>query len=309
MTKHKSKVNEGRSARLLFVGLTGLGLVFMLMLKNADVALLNPKGWVAGEQYNLMLLTTAILLLIAVPTVFLFYYFAWKYRETNEKATYDPNMRFSKFFMFSLWAIPMVFMVVLSVIMWKETQRLEPKDPIASNVKPMTVQVVALPWKWLFIYPEQKIATVNFVQIPTGTPIEFKLTADRVSMSSFWIPHLSGQLYAMTGHVNQLNVIADTPGDYRGSSAEINGEGFAGMKFVTRAVSQEEFDTWTGSVQQSFVGLGDQQYEKLLQPSENHPYEYYSTPVAGLYDKVVMKYTGSHNHQDTASNAKKHTGH
>lgn len=309
MTKHKNKVDEARPIRLLFLGLVCLGAVFLLMLKNADIALLNPKGWVAGEQHSLMLLTAGILLLIAVPAVFLFYYFAWKYRETNEKATYDPHMRYGRTFMVSIWAIPMVFMVVLSVIMWSETQRLEPKDPIASNAKPMTVQVVALPWKWLFIYPEQKIATVNFVQIPVGTPIEFKLTADKVSMSSFWIPHLSGQLYAMTGHVNQLNVIADKPGDYRGSSAEINGEGFAGMKFVTRAVSQQEFDSWAGSVRQSFAELGNEQYDTLLKPSENHAYEYYSAPVAGLYDKVVMKYAGSHDHQEKAANTKEHTGH
>lgn len=294
MIKHRDHTSEGRSLKIAFIGFIGFTLVILGLLKGSDMVLFNPKGLIANEQMNLFFLSGGILLLIAIPTVFLFYYFAWKYRETSQKATYDPNTHHGRSFLIGVWAIPIVFMLVLSGIMWPATQRLEPKDAIASNAKPITIQVVAMRWKWLFIYPEQKIATVNFIQIPTNTPIVFDLTADEAPMSSFWIPHLGGQLYAMSGHVNKLNLIAESPGDYPGSSAEINGPGFAGMKFTARAGSQADFDAWVGSVQNSFDDLDATTYQQLLRPSENNQFAYYSSPEAGLYDSVVKKYAGSH---------------
>lgn len=309
MTKQNNKPIEHNPLWLIVLGLVGLGSLLAVLLRNSDIALLKPQGLRSGQEYNLMLLTTAILLLIAVPTLWLFYYVAWKYRETNAQAAYDPTRRHGRWFVFGMWAVPSVIMVVLSVIMWSATHRLEPQDAIASSKKPLTVQVVALRWKWLFIYPEQQIATVNFVQIPTDRPVQFELTADEVPMSSFWIPHLSGQLYAMTGHVNRLNILAEKPGDYPGSSAEINGPGFAGMKFVARAVPESDFAVWTESVQESFVGLDTTQYQKLLTPSENHPYQYFSTPQPNLYATVVMKYMGTHAHGEghAATKTPKHT--
>lgn len=305
MTKHKNKLPMLRPAWMALLGLIGFGAVIAVLLKNADIALLNPRGLIAQEEYNLMLLTSAILMLIAVPTLTLFYFFAWKYRETNESAAYEPDVRHGTLFTISVWTIPSVFLVVLAVIMWSATHRLEPQKAIAADTKPLTIQVIAMRWKWLFIYPEQNIATVNFIQIPTNTPVQFKLTADETPMSSFWIPHLGGQLYAMTGHMNQLNLMAEKPGDYPGSSAEINGSGFAGMKFIARAGSNDDFDRWVTDIQQSYVGLDAAKYEKLLEPSESHAYEYYSNPETGLYDKVVMKYAGSHDHKP----AEYHAGH
>lgn len=297
MTKSTNKDTDGRTFWFLLVGFALLALVITWLLKGTDIALLNPQGVIAEEQYKLLLLTTGILLVIGLPTLIVFYFVAWKYRETNEKAEYNPKARHGKLFLVGMWAVPSVFMVVLTAIMWSATHRLEPQKAVASNIKPLTIQVVALPWKWLFIYPDQKIASVNFLQIPTDTPVQFQLTADKVPMSSFWIPHLSGQLYAMTGHINKLNIMATTPGDYPGSSAEINGAGFAGMKFVARAVPQQEFETWTGSISKSFTGLDTEQYEKLLKPSENHPYAYYSDPQDNLYDTITQKYMSSHDHQ------------
>lgn len=302
MTKRKNKADESRPVWLTLYGLTGLGLFITMLLQYADVALLNPKGLIAGEQRDLILLTTIVMMLIAVPTLFLFYYFAWKYRESNEKATYDPDTRRGRFFMFSIWAIPGVFMVVLAGIMWPATHRLEPKKSIAADAKPLTIQVVAMRWKWLFIYPEEKIATVNFVQVPAGTPVQFELTADESPMSSFWIPHLGGQLYAMTGHVNRLNLMAETLGDYPGSSAELNGAGFAGMKFIARASSIESYDSWVKEVQLNSAVLDSTVYEKLVSPSENNPSAFYILADTDLYDKVVMKYTGSHAHQNNQQN-------
>lgn len=294
MTKHEDTTDIARLARYILYGLIVLGLIIAYLLQGTDVALLNPKGLIAAEQYELFLVSSAILLLIAVPTLFLFYYVAWKYRETNEKATYDPNVRHGKSFMLGLWAIPIAFMAVLGVIMWSATHRLEPQKAIAADAKPITVQVVAMRWKWLFIYPEHNIATVNFVQIPTDTPVRFELTADEVSMSSFWIPHLGGQLYAMTGHVNPLHLMAEKPGDYPGSSAELNGHGFAGMKFIARASSPDIYESWVNDVQLNSGRLDAEGYKEMLKPSENNLVAFYKLAVPDLHDKVVAKYKGSH---------------
>ena len=259
--------------------------------------MLNPKGAVAQGELGLMIYSTVVLLAITIPTLFFLYFFAWKYRESNTKASYDPNKKHGKFFVFGLWAIPVAFMLVLAPVMWIGTHELAPQKSIVSNNKALTVQVIAMRWKWLFIYPEQNIATVNFVQVPVNTPVEFDLTADDSPMSSFWVPHWGGQLYAMTGMTNRLNLMPTTTGDSEGSSAEINGEGFAGMKFTARASSQQDFDSWVLGVKQSPNMLDMVEYERLLKPSENNPSALYARADADLYDTVVMKYMGSHDHQ------------
>lgn len=299
MAKHKKSLGGVKAFGLIVLGLAGLGLLIKELLRGFDVRLFNPMGPIADAQLDLIILSAIVLLLVVVPTLFVLYFIAWKYRETNKKATYAPGARHGKFFVFSVWAIPSVFMLFLALVMFPATHKLEPKKAIESNVKPLTIQVVALRWKWLFIYPEQNIATVNFVQVPVGTPIQFELTADETPMSSFWIPNLGGQLYAMTGHVTRLNLLADKPGDYPGSSAEINGAGFAGMKFIARASTQEQFDQWVQTLKLSSGGLDSKEYAELLKPSENNPVTLYSSFNNGIYDKLLMKYNSSHNHQPT----------
>lgn len=310
MAKHKHKSKPGMPILFVLLGLIGLGFLLTILLWGSDITLLNPQGLIAGEQLKLILFSVVVLLIIAVPALLMFYFFAWKYRESNKKATYDPDARHGKFFVFCVWAVPTLFAVVLALMMWPATQRLEPRKAINSDAKPLTIQVVALRWKWLFIYPEQKIATVNFVQIPVDTPIEFELTADEAPMSSFWIPHLGGQLYAMTGHTNRLNMMADTLGDYTGKSAEINGAGFADMKFTTRVSSKEDFDLWVQDIQFSDV-LDDAEYEALIKPSEANPAAFYSVTY-DLYGTVLMKYMGSHEHMQTEKKPPEndhHSGH
>jgi cytochrome o ubiquinol oxidase subunit 2 len=308
MAKHKNKPSVARTLIFLLAGLAGLGLCIALILKDANIAVMNVKGLMASEQRGLIVFSTLFVLAIAVPVVLFLYFIAWKYRESNSKATYKPHTHQSKLFVFSIWALPSVFMLALMLVMWPATHRLEPRDPIYSDKKPITIQVISTRWKWVFIYPDQNIATVNFVNIPLNTPVTFELTADEAPMSSFWIPNLGGQLYSMTGHVNKLNLIADTAGDYPGSSAEINGAGFAGMKFTARASSEEDFNLWVQSVRQSSDVLDAATYAKLVKPSENNPIAFYSAFDYGLYDKVVMKYMGSHDHQlETQETA--HTGH
>lgn len=294
MKKRRGKLPASWTAVFVLLGLIDLAVVMGLMLKGHDIALFHPKGLIAQDELGLIELTSAVLSAIAIPSLFLFYFFAWKYRETNPKATYDPTIRHGKRFMITIWAIPCFVMVVMSCIMWTSTQKLDPHKPIASTTKTLTVQVIALRWKWLFIYPEQRVASVNFVMLPESTPVQFELTADDAPMSSFWIPHLAGQLYAMTGHVNTLNIVTDTPGDYEGQTAEINGAGYAGMKFTARVDTQDAFNDWAKSTAQSYPNLDASAYAKLLAPSENNPQQYFNSPSDNLYDKVVMKYMGSH---------------
>jgi len=290
MPKAKPKQRPGSLGRVIVLLVVAFVLLYAVLIHGHDVAVFNPKGWVAQQEMDLNILSMVILLAVAGPTIGVLYFFAWKYRESNPKVTHDPKFQAGKAFIIAAWGIPVAFMSVLSVVMWAQTHRLVPQETIASKAKPMTVEVVALQWKWLFIYPEQHIATVNFVEMPVNTPVTFELTADDAPMSGFWIPNLGGMLYAMTGHVNNLNLVATTPGDYQGSTSEIAGAGFANMKFTARAASQQDFDSWVADARYSGGVLDAAEYAKLLQPSESNPPTLYSSYETGLYAKVLMKY-------------------
>jgi cytochrome o ubiquinol oxidase subunit II len=295
--KRKRKHRPGSLARAVILGIAAEASLFTVLLQGHNVADFNPKGLISNVQMGLIVFSGALLLAVAVPSVALLYFVAWKYRESNSRATHDPEMRSGKRFIWAAWGVPVVFMSALSVVMWTSTHQWVPQHTIASETKPMTVEVVALRWKWLFIYPEQKIATVNFLQIPVGTPVTLELTADETPMSGFWVPNLGGMLYAMTGHVNNLNLLAQTPGDYPGTTAEINGAGYAGMKFTARASAKKDFDNWVQDTQLSKDVLDQAEYEKLLVPSESNPAKFYSEYEAGLYGQVLAKY--AHNHGET----------
>ncbi len=294
-----SKINKARRGRgwlALFIPIVlfDLGLLIFNLIDGKNIALFHSAGLIAQEQRDLMIFVTVILLIAAIPTMFLLYYTAWKYRESNVRTVHDSEAEQKKSTTFVMWAIPTAVMILLAPIMYTATHKLEPKKTIASDAKPITIQVVAMRWKWVFLYPEQQIATVNFVQIPKDTPVTFELTADEAPMSSFWIPNLGGQLYSMTSHVNQLNLIGETIGDYPGSSAELNGAGFAGMKFTTRVSTGSDFESWVQSVKQSTSTLDDNSYKALLKPSEDNPVAVYSSFQNDLYAKVAKKYMGSH---------------
>jgi cytochrome o ubiquinol oxidase subunit 2 len=294
MSKNRKWNSWNNTLGPILVVLAGLAFLTTILLRGNNVALFNSKGMIAHEQHSLTMLVVGVMLIVAIPAVFLFYFTAWKYRESNSKARRDPDVGHGKLLNVSMWVVPFIFMIVLSAIMWPATHRLAPQKQIAADAKPLTIQVIALRWKWLFIYPEQRIATVNFVQVPTHTPVIFELTADEAPMSSFWIPNLGGMLYAMTGHVNRLNLVADTSGDYPGSSAEINGSGFAGMKFIASATSKEDFDLWVRDVSMRSGVLSSTEYDKLLKPSENNPESFYSLSDSDLYATVLMKYPMAH---------------
>lgn len=302
MSKHKQKHTVGRTVIFIFAGLTLLSAVLSIFLKGKNIATLNSKGLVADQERGIIIFAVIVVLAIAVPTVFFLYLTAFKYRESNHNTTYHPAASHGKLFVFTIWALPTLFMFILAMVLVPVTHKLEPNKSLASGVQPITIQVVAMRWKWLFIYPDQQVATVNFVQIPKNRPVVFELTADDAPMSSFWVPNLSGQLYAMTGHVNRLNLMGSEIGDYPGRSAEINGAGFEGMKFITRVSSEEDFASWAQGVRSSSALLDNKAYDSLLKPTENNQAASFLSHDNSLYARVVMKYMRSHHHSVSTRN-------
>lgn len=260
-----------------------------IYLHGSNIAILNPKGPVALKERNLIYFALALSLLVVIPVYVLTVVFAWRYRESNTKAKYSPDLDHSRVAETIWWAVPSLIILVLAVVAWNSSHSLDPFKPLVSKTAPITIQVVALDWKWLFIYPQQKIASVNFFQIPNKTPINFEITSD-APMNSFWIPQLGGQIYAMPGMSTQLHLMASSEGSYYGSSANISGVGFAGMNFIAKSNSNSGFNNWVNSVRQSNQQLSLDQYNKLAEPSTYNRPSYYAQPQENLYDTIVEKY-------------------
>lgn len=268
--------------------------VFLIMqpatifLFRDKIALLFPAGIIALEQRNLLFILQIIMLLVVIPVYALTFIFCWKYRADNPHGKYDPDLVDNKLAEYVWWGLPLVLTIIISVLTWVKTYELDPYKPLVSDNKTKTIQVVALQYKWLFIYPEEKIASMNFVQFPVETPIHFEITSD-APMNSFWIPHLGGQIYAMPSMKTELHLIANEKGDFRGSSANLSGEGFAAMHFIARASTEEDYQKWVESAKQSKSSLGVEEYNKLVPPSEN-PVESFKLKDEGLFNHIIMKY-------------------
>ncbi len=278
---------------LFFSGLLLLAILIMqplTILQFGDyIDVLFPAGLIGVEQRNLLLIIQALMLLVIIPVYILTFVFSWKYSALNPKGKYDPDLVDNKIAEFIWWGFPIVMTLIVCVLTWIKTKELDPFRPIESNKQAMTIQVVALQWKWLFLYPEENIATVNFVQIPKNVPIRFLITAD-APMNSFWIPDLGGQIYAMPKMKTELNLIANEEGDFRGSSANISGEGFSGMHFVTRASSEQDYRQWLESARQSSKILDLKEYHQLVKPSQNNPVEIFRLQDTSLFDQIINKY-------------------
>ncbi|MBK0096285.1 cytochrome o ubiquinol oxidase subunit II [Erwinia sp. S63] len=270
-----------------------------VLLSGCDSALLNPKGQIALEQRSLILTAFGLMMIVVIPAVFMAVFFAWKYRATNTNATYSPNWSHSNKVEAVVWTIPILIIIFLGVLTWKSTHALEPSKPLVSDVKPIEIDVVALDWKWLFIYPEQGIATVNQIAFPANTPVNFKITSNSV-MNSFFIPTLGSQIYAMAGMQTKLHLIANEPGTFDGISANFSGRGFSGMKFKAIATKDDaEFQQWVAKVKAAPNALTTMDdFEKLAAPSENHPVEYFSTANPELFKQVIDKFMMSHGKMD-----------
>ena len=273
-----------------------------ILLSGCDSALLNPKGQIALEQRSLILTAFGLMLVVVIPAVLMAIVFAWKYRASNTNAKYSPNWSHSNKIEAVVWTIPILIIIFLGVLTWKSTHALEPSKPLASNVKPVEIDVIALDWKWLFIYPEQGIATVNQIAFPANTPVSFKITSNSV-MNSFFIPTLGSQIYAMAGMQTRLHLIANEPGIFDGISSNFSGRGFSGMKFKAIATKDDaEFRQWVDKVKAAPATLTTMDdFNKLAAPSENNPVEYFSTANPDLFRQVVDKFMTHDGKMDMSS--------
>lgn len=263
--------------------------VFELKAFKGNIAMLWPKGAIAIKERNLLFVVQILMLIIVLPVFFLFFVFSWIYRATNLRTNYAPDWEHSTTADVVWWGLPCAIVLVIGILTWVYTYKLDPYKPIVSEKKPVTIQAVALQWKWLFIYPEENIASMNFIQFPEKTPIRFIITAD-APMNSLWIPELGGQIYAMPKMRTELNLIADVPGEFRGCSANISGIGFAGMHFIAKASSDAEYEEWLKTAKQSQHPLNFKVYEELAKPSQNDPVTTYVLKENDLFDQIIMKY-------------------
>ena len=261
----------------------------LALLGGCTFDLLQPMGDIGRQEKTLILVALGLMLLVVVPVIALTLWFGWRYRASNTRAVYAPTWAHSTRIEAVVWAIPCVIVAILAVLIWRTTQTLDPYRPLDSSVKPVRVQVVALNWKWLFIYPDYGIATVNRLEIPVGTPIDFELTAESL-MNSFFIPRLGSQVYAMAGMRTQLHLVADTPGTYHGMSAAFSGEGFSDMQFDTIATSRADFDAWVRSAKRAPLAMDAARYRVEELPGTKGVPTVYAGVEPDLFDGIVDRF-------------------
>lgn len=265
-----------------------------LFLNACNFKLFDPKGPIADEQMTLIIATTIIMLIVVIPVTIMGVWFPYRYRANNTKQEYKPDWEHSNKIEAVVWAIPIFIIIVLGVITYITSYSLDPRKPIESDKSTMVVQVVAMDWKWLFIYPEYEIATVNEIAIPVDVPVEFLVTSDTV-MNSFFIPHLGSQIYAMSGMENRLHLMATEEGVYPGYSANYSGFGFSGMKFSTHATTEEQFKHWVDKVKAADNPLDDKLLAQLRVKSRDVKPIYYSSVNPLLFSDIIQRFTGELN--------------
>jgi cytochrome o ubiquinol oxidase subunit 2 len=246
---------------------------------------LDPKGPVASAERLLLINSTAIMLVVVVPVIVATLAFAWWYRSSNPRAARSTELAYEGRIEFVVWSIPALTVMLLGGVIWIGSHQLDPRAPIPSSAKPLRVDVVALDWKWLFIYPEQGIAAVNRLTIPTETPVAFRITSATV-MNSFFVPQLGSQIYAMGGMTNHLNLLASEPGEFPGFSANFSGRGFPQMRFVVNAVASSDFDAWVAHVRTTGSALDDARLAELAKPGLVKPTTYHSV-APKLFERIL----------------------
>jgi cytochrome o ubiquinol oxidase subunit II len=266
----------------------GLLAVTMLSatLGGCSEGVLNPKGPIAASERLIMFNSLGIMLAIVIPTILATLAVAFWFRASNTRAAYLPDFEYSGRLELLVWSIPAMTVLLVGGVAWVSAHDLDPRKPIASTARPITVQVVSLDWKWLFIYPEQEIASVNKLVVPVGTPISFELTSSSV-MNSFFVPQLGGQIYTMSGMVTRLQLQADHAGTYAGLSAMFSGEGFPDMLFSVDAVTDDGFAQWVSRTRESGPVLDRQTFADLAKPSKAVAAFTYRAVSGNLFTGIV----------------------
>lgn len=262
----------------------------LLMLSGCDAVLFDPKGPIGESEKSLILTATYLMLVVVIPVIFMTLWFAWRYRDTKQsKATYTPNWAHSTKIEIVVWGIPCLIILALGILTWKSTHELDPRAEIVDGGEPIEVQVVSMDWKWLFIYPEQGIATVNELAMPVDRQVRFHITSDTV-MNSFFVPQLGSQIYAMAGMENRLHLIGNEVGTYDGISASYSGAGFADMHFKAHVMSEGDFDAWIEKARGSSKVLDDAGFAALQEPSEDVAPTFYGQVKPHLYQQIMAPY-------------------
>jgi cytochrome o ubiquinol oxidase subunit 2 len=275
------------------------GLIFapLAALAGCNTVVLNPSGDVAAQEAHLIIVSVALMLLIIVPVFVLIVWFAFKYRASNTEAAYEPDWDHSTKLELVIWGAPLLIIIVLGLVTWISTHKLDPYRPldriaegrpVPASTKPLVVQVVAMDWKWLFIYPEQGIATVNELVVPVDVPVRFKVSATSV-MNAFYVPEMAGMVYAMPGMEITLNAVQNKPVQSFGISSNYSGAGYSDMKFGYRGVPQGDFDGWVQSVKAAGGNLDRANYLTLEKPSIKEPVRRYAAVDGDMYYRILNR--------------------
>lgn len=267
------------------------------VLSGCNLQVLNPAGDIAARQGHLILVATALMLIVIIPVIALTFWFAWRYRASNTQATYKPDWDHSTQLELVIWGVPLLIIIALGAVTWIGTHLLDPYRPLGriaegrpvpEAVKPLEVQVVALDWKWLFVYPEYGVASVNQMAAPVDRPITFRLTSSS-TMNAFYVPALAGMIYTMPAMETKLHAVMNKAGDYEGFSSHYSGAGFSHMRFRFHALSDEGFDRWIEEARAGGQALTRAEYLQLEVPSSREPSRLYASVDAGLFDAVVNR--------------------
>jgi cytochrome o ubiquinol oxidase subunit 2 len=256
---------------------------------------LDPQGPIGSAERLLLINSTAIMLVVVVPVIVATLAFAWWYRSSNNRATRSLDESYEGRLEFVVWSIPALTVILLGGVIWIGSHQLDPRARIPGKSDPLRVDVVALDWKWLFIYPDQGVAAVNELVIPAGTPVQFRLTSATV-MNSFFVPQLGSQIYTMGGMITHLNLLADNPGQYPGFSANFSGDGFSWMRFVVKSVPAGDFNAWLDQARGTGSGLDDASYAELAKPSQDVPPTIYRSVEPKLFERILDQTTAGPGH-------------
>jgi cytochrome o ubiquinol oxidase subunit 2 len=280
----RSRIPQPGSRRI-GVHLLPVGCVALLGASCQSAGVLDPKGPIASAERLLLINSTAIMLVVIIPVILATLAFAWWYRASNPRASRSSDLAYEGRIEFVVWSIPTLTVMLLGGVIWIGSHQLDPRAPIAAKTGPLRVDVVALDWKWLFIYPDQGIAAVNRLTIPAETPVEFRLTSATV-MNSFFVPQLGSQIYTMGGMTTRLNLLASEPGAYQGFSANFSGRDFSRMRFVVKAVPAGDFPAWIAQVRATGSALDEAGLVDLAKPGLAEPTTF-SSVAPKLFERIV----------------------
>jgi cytochrome o ubiquinol oxidase subunit 2 len=280
----RSRKSERRLRSRIFAG----PVAACLVASCRQAGVLDPQGPVASAERLILFNATAIMLVVVLPVIVLTLAFAWWYRAPNKRAAYRPDWSYSGHIELVVWAIPAMVVLLLASVAWTGSHELDPARKLESTAKPIRVEVVSLDWKWLFIYPDLQIATVNQLVVPAGVPVEFLLTSATV-MNSFFVPQLGTQIYAMPGMTTRLNLLAERPGDYPGLSANFSGDGFSDMRFLVHVVPGSEFPNWRARATGEGAVLDAAAYSQLARAGSNTQVQTYRSVDPNLFERIVQR--------------------